>query len=769
MVRPSALRVESVEQLPLAEFVRPAYLNYAMYVITDRALPFIGDGLKPVQRRIVYAMSELGLRASAKYKKSARTVGDVLGKYHPHGDSACYEAMVLMAQPFSYRYPLIDGQGNWGSIDNPKDFAAMRYTESRLSPYADMLLAEVEMGTTEWAPNFDGTLREPVTLPARLPNILLNGATGIAVGMTTDILPHNIGEVVEACIHLIDHPRAGIEDICGTIQGPDFPTGAEIINPRAEIIEAYRTGLGNIRMRASYEHDNGDIIITALPYQVSTARVIEQIAVMMQAKKLPMVADIRDESDHEDPIRLRIIPRSNRVDKDALMSHLLATTELEKTYRLNLNVIGLNRRPQTLGLVELLRQWLEFRRQTVVKRLTHRLEKINERLHVLEGLLVVYLHLDEVIRIIRKSDEPEQELMRRFKLSAVQVDAILQIRLRQLARLEELKLKKEKAELEAEKQDIEAVLSSEARLKRLLKQELKADVKKFGDPRRTRIVERKEAQAIKERDLAPADPVTVVLSANGWLRAAKGHDIDPESLAYKPGDSFLSAARGKSNQFAVFLDTVGRTYSLEAHNLPSARGQGEPITARFALPPGARFVSVAIGPDSQQHLLASDFGYGFVTDLANLQSKNQKGKAVLKVPAGANALPALAVDDRERCHLAAFTSAGYLLVIALKDLPVLPKGKGNKIIQIPRKKLAEREEILKHLIVFDPQDCLVVKSGKRSFKLTPENIKDYLAERGRRGKKLPRGFRSVDRVEREAASSEDKPAKPSGQATFDNF
>jgi len=769
MVRPSALRVESVEQLPLSEFVRPAYLNYAMYVIMDRALPFIGDGLKPVQRRIVYAMSELGLRASAKYKKSARTVGDVLGKYHPHGDSACYEAMVLMAQPFSYRYPLIDGQGNWGSIDNPKDFAAMRYTESRLSPYADMLLAEVEMGTTEWAPNFDGTLREPVTLPARLPNILLNGATGIAVGMTTDILPHNIGEVVNACVHLIDHPKAEIEDICAFIQGPDFPTGAEIINPRAEILEAYRTGLGNIRMRAAYEPDNGDVIITALPYQVSTARVIEQIAAMMQAKKLPMVADIRDESDHEDPIRLRIIPRSNRVDKDALMSHLLATTELEKSYRLNLNVIGLNRRPQTLGLVELLRQWLEFRRQTVVKRLNHRLEQINERLHILEGLLVVYLHLDEVIRIIRKSDEPEQELMRRFTLSAVQVEAILQIRLRQLARLEELKLKKEKTGLEAEKKDIEAILSSEVRLKRLLKQELKADAEKFGDPRRTCIVERKEAQAIKERDLTPADPVTVVLSANGWVRAAKGHDIDPESLAYKPGDSFLSAARGKSNQFAVFLDTVGRTYSLEAHSLPSARGQGEPITARFALPPGARFVSVAIGPDSQQHLLASDFGYGFLTEMGNLQSKNQKGKAVLKVPAGANALPALAVDDPERCQLAAFTSAGYLLVIALRDLPVLPKGKGNKIIQIPRKKLVEREEILKHLIVFDPQDCLVVKSGKRSFRLTPETIQDYLAERGRRGKKLPRGFRSVDRVERETAPSEDKASKPPGQATFENF
>ena len=769
MVRSSALQVESVEQLPLSEFVRPAYLNYAMYVIMDRALPFIGDGLKPVQRRIVYAMSELGLRASAKYKKSARTVGDVLGKYHPHGDSACYEAMVLMAQPFSYRYPLIDGQGNWGSIDNPKDFAAMRYTESRLSPYADMLLAEVEMGTTEWAPNFDGTLREPVTLPARLPNILLNGATGIAVGMTTDILPHNIGEVVGACTHLIDHPKANVEDLCAFVQGPDFPTGAEIINPRAEIVEAYRTGFGIIRMRASYEYDNGDIIVTALPYQVSTGRVIEQIAGMLQAKKLPMVADIRDESDHEDPIRLRVIPRSNRVDKDALMSHLLATTELEKTYRLNLNVIGLNRRPQTLGLVEMLRQWLEFRKQTVVKRLSHRLDKIKERLHILEGLLVVYLHLDEVIRIIRKSDEPEKELMRRFKLSRVQVEAILQIRLRQLARLEELKLKKEKSELEAEKRQIEEVLASDARLKRLLKKELKEDAETFGDPRRTRIVERKEAQAIKEKDLAPADPVTVVLSANGWVRAARGHDVDPLSLAYKPGDSFLSAARGKSNQFAVFLDTAGRTYSLEAHSLPSARGQGEPITARFALPPGARFVSVAIGPENQRQVLASDFGYGFVTALGGLHSKNQKGKTMLKVPEGANALPSLAVEDADRQHLAAFTSAGYLLVTPLRELPVLPKGKGNKIVHIPRQKLAEREEVLKHLVVFDPRDHLVVTSGKRTFTLTPETLQDYLGERGRRGKKLPRGFRSVDRVERETAGSGEKPTKTPEQTTFENF
>jgi len=630
-------------------------------------------------------------------------------------------------------------------------------------------LAEVEMGTTEWAPNFDGTLREPVTLPARLPNILLNGATGIAVGMTTDILPHNIGEVVAACIHLIDHPKAGLEEVCAHIQGPDFPTGAEIINPRADIIEAYRTGLGNIRMRASYVADNGDIIITALPYQVSTAKVIEQIAGLMQAKKLPMVADIRDESDHEDPIRLRVIPRSNRVDKDALMSHLLATTELEKTYRLNLNVIGLNRRPQTLGLIDLLKQWLDFRKQTVVKRLNFRLEKINERLHILEGLLIVYLHLDEVIRIIRKSDDPEKELMRRFKLSEIQVEAILQIRLRQLARLEELKLKKEKSELEAEKKGIEEVLSSERKLKGLIKKELQADAEKFGDSRRTLIVERKEAQAIKERDLAPADPVTVVLSANGWVRAAKGHDIDPESLTYKPGDSFLSAARGKSNQFAVFMDTTGRTYSLEAHNLPSARGQGEPITARFALPPGARFVSVAIGPEDRNQLLASDFGYGFMTEMGNLHSKNQKGKAMLKVPDGANALPALAVDDPQMQHLAAVTSEGYLLVIALKDLPVLPKGKGNKIIQIPKKKLVGREEVVKHLVVFNPQDSLVVKSGKRSFKLAPQTLEEYKGERGRRGKKLPRGFRTVDRIDREVAESGELASKPPAQATFDNF
>jgi topoisomerase-4 subunit A len=761
----------AAERLALADFVKPAYLNYAMYVIMDRALPFIGDGLKPVQRRIVYAMSELGLKASAKYKKSARTVGDVLGKYHPHGDAACYEAMVLMAQPFSYRYPLIDGQGNWGSTDNPKDFAAMRYTESRLSAYAEVLLAEVEMGTVDWGPNFDGTLSEPLVMPAKLPNILLNGATGIAVGMTTDILPHNASEVVAACIHLMDHPRAQVEELCEFIAGPDFPTGAEIVNPKADLLEAYRSGQGNVRVRATFEYDNGDILVTALPYQVSPARIVEQIAAMMQAKKLPLVADVRDESDHEDPVRLRIIPRSNRVDKEALVSHLLATTELERTYRLNLNVIGLDRRPQTLGLVALLGQWLEFRRQTVVRRLRFRLEKIEERLHVLAALLIVYLHLDEVIRIIRKSDEPKAELMRRFRLDESQAEAILQIRLRQLARLEEIRLKREKEELEKEKRGIEEVLGSERRLKTLIKNELRADAESYGDGRRTRIVERREAQAMKETDLAPAEAVTVVLSMNGWVRAARGHDVEPEGLAYKPGDGFLSAARGKSNQAAVFMDSAGRTYAIEAHRLPSARGVGEQITARFALPPGARFVAVRLGPAERLELLASDFGYGFVTELGNLQGKNQKGKAVLSVRAGAAALPPQAVDDPENQLLAAFTSAGYLLVIALRELPRLPRGKGNRIIQIPKKKLAGREEIVKHLVVFDPADRLVVSSGKRTFRLTPETIRAYLGERGRRGRKLPRGFRTVDAVVRESAAPAGPPpaSPPPTQATFEDL
>ena len=759
MARSKAAPRPEAERMPLAEFVRPAYLNYAMYVLMDRALPFLGDGLKPVQRRIVYAMSELGLRAAAKPKKSARTVGDVLGKYHPHGDSACYEAMVLLAQPFTTRYPLIDGQGNWGSIDNPKDFAAMRYTEERLSPYADVLLGELEMGTTEWVPNFDGTLREPATLPARLPNVLLNGATGIAVGMTTDIPPHNLREVVEACIHLLDHPQADVEDLRRFIPGPDFPTGAEIITPPAELLEAYRTGQGSIRMRAAYEFDDGDIVVTALPYQVSTARVIEQIAAQMAAKKLPWVADVRDESDHEDPVRLRIVPRSSRVDREALMGHLLATTDLEKTFRLNLTVIGLNRRPQTLGLVALLRQWLEFRKATVVRRLRHRAERIAERLHLLEGLLVVFAHLDEVIRIIRRSDDPRAELMRRFGLSEAQAEAILQIRLRQLARLEELRLKKEQADLESERQAIAATLASERRLKALLQKELREDAAAHGDARRTRIVARREAQALREQDLAPAEPVTVVLSANGWVRAAKGHDVDPAGLSFKPGDAFLAAARGRSNQPVLFLDSAGRTYRLEAHRLPSARGFGEPLAARFALPAGARFVSVAIGGEETRLVLASDFGYGFVAAFPDLIARNQKGRAVLKLPEGASALPAVPLEDPGTALLAAVTDTGFLLVLAARELPVLARGKGNKILHIPRARRAAGEERLAHLVAFRPGEALRLHAGKRTLRLTPEMLEEYRGERGRRGRKLPRGFRRVEKIEREAL-----PPPPEGRA-----
>ncbi len=767
MTRSKPVARPAVERLPLVEFVRPAYLNYAMYVVMDRALPFLGDGLKPVQRRIVYAMSELGLRAAAKPKKSARTVGDVLGKYHPHGDSACYEAMVLLAQPFTTRYPLIEGQGNWGSVDNPKDFAAMRYTEARLSAYADVLLRELEMGTTTWVPNFDGTLREPATLPARLPNVLLNGATGIAVGMTTDIPPHNLREVVEACIHLLDHPGAGAEELCRFIHGPDFPTGGELITPRHELLEAYRSGQGAIRLRATYEFDNGDIVVTALPYQVSTGRVIEQIAAQMTAKKLPLVADVRDESDHEEPVRLRIVPRSSRVDREALMGHLLATTDLEKSFRLNFTVIGLNRRPQTLGLPELLGQWLAFRKETVVRRLQHRRERIAERLHLLEGLLVVFAHLDEVIRIIRKSDEPRSELMRRFGLSEAQAEAILQIRLRQLARLEELRLKKEKAELEAEAQAIAATLSSERRLKSLLQQELRAEAAAHGDSRRTRIVERPEAQALREQDLAPAEPVTVVLSVNGWVRAAKGHELDPTGLAFKPGDGFLGAARGRSNQPVLFLDSSGRTYSLEAHRLPSARGFGEPLAARFPLPAGARFVSVAIGGEETRLVLASDFGYGFVAAFSELLARNQKGRAVLKLPEGASALPAAVLEDSEEGQLAAVTDAGLLLVLAARELPVLARGKGNKIIHIPRVRLTSGEERLAHLVAFRPGEALRLHAGKRSLRLGPETLEAYRGERGRRGRMLPRGFRRVERIEREpAVARQDRPPQQGQFAEF---
>jgi topoisomerase-4 subunit A len=734
------------EIIPLRHFARKAYLDYSMYVVMDRALPFIGDGLKPVQRRIIYAMSELGLKATAKYKKSARTVGDVLGKYHPHGDSACYEAMVLMAQPFSYRYPFIDGQGNWGAPDDPKSFAAMRYTEARLSPYADVLLSELGMGTVDWGPNFDGTLKEPLALPARLPNILLNGTTGIAVGMATDIPPHNLSEVVAACVHLLDNPKATLEDVGRFIQGPDYPCGAEIITPLPDIQEAYRTGRGMIRMRAKYEHENGDIVITALPHQVSPAKVLEQIAAQMTKKQLPMVADLRDESDHEAPTRLIVVPRSNRVDKTALMAHLFATTDLEQSYKINMNVIGLDRKPRVKDLVTLLREWIAYRTGTVRKRLEFRLGKVTERLHILDGLLIAHLNIDAVIRIIRTNDAPKPVLMTTFKLSDIQAEAILQLRLRHLARLEQIKIETERKALVKEKNELEKILGSAARLKTLVKKELKATAAQFEDPRRTAIVKREEAKAISKADLVPSEPVTIILSKNGWVRSAKGHEMDPAGLSYKAGDAFLSAAQGKSRQLAVFRDSTGRSYSVQALDLPSARGFGLPLTSLFAPRPNAIFVAVVSGNPDQLILAASDAGYGFVTKLEHLYTKNQKGKAFLSLPKGALPLHPLMVERIDNTLLAAITNEGRLLAFPLNALPVLPKGKGNKIIQIPPKRMAAREEWVTSLTLAPVDATLVIHSGKRHFKITPNNLSGFMGERGRRGRKLPRGFRNVDSV-----------------------
>ncbi|HEX4044363.1 MAG TPA: DNA topoisomerase IV subunit A [Gammaproteobacteria bacterium] len=734
-----------IEHVPLHEYAEKAYLDYSMYVILDRALPHIGDGLKPVQRRIVYAMSELGLKATAKFKKSVRSVGDVIGKFHPHGDMACYEALVLMAQPFSYRYPLIEGQGNFGSPDDPKSFAAMRYTESRLSGYAEALLAELEAGTVDWTPNFDGTLWEPTLLPARVPNILLNGTTGIAIGMATDIPPHNLREVVNALVYLLDHPKAQLEDIYTHLPGPDFPTEAEIITSQADLQTLYRTGNGAVRARAVYTQEGDEIIITALPYQVSGAKVLEQIAQQMQEKKLPFVSDLRDESDHENPTRLIIIPRSNRVDIEALMDHLFATTDLERSYRVNLNMIGLNGRPQVKDIVTILNEWLDYRTATVKRRLQHRLDVIQRRIHILEGLIIVYLNLDEVIRIIRKEDEPKLKLVQRFKLSDEQVDAILDTKLRHLARLEEMQIRAEQEQLSHERDDIEKILGSTAQLKKLIRQELVADAKKFGDKRKSPIVERKEAQAMKETEVMPTELVTVILSNKGWVRAAKGHEIDPFSLSYKSGDAFQSAAMGKSNQPATFFDTTGRAYSVPAHTLPSARGQGEPLTGKLTPPPGAEFTSVVMGEPEQNYLLASDAGYGFIVKLAELLGKNRAGKAVLSVPTGAKALAAKTVADINTQFLAAVSNTGHLLIFSLSELPQLSKGKGNKIISIASSKGEVREEFVVDIAILSVEQSLLIvgeREGK-PFTLKPKDWRHFVGERGRRGNKLPRGCRQV--------------------------
>ncbi|WP_070095179.1 DNA topoisomerase IV subunit A [Pseudomonas sp. GTC 16481] len=741
------LSLDGVERRSLADFTEQAYLNYSMYVIMDRALPHIGDGLKPVQRRIVYAMSELGLDADAKHKKSARTVGDVLGKFHPHGDLACYEAMVLMAQPFSYRYTLVDGQGNWGAPDDPKSFAAMRYTEARLSRYAEVLLSEVGQGTVDWVPNFDGTLQEPAVLPARLPNILLNGTTGIAVGMATDVPPHNLREVASACVRLLDEPKATIEQLCEHIQGPDYPTEAEIVTPRAEILKMYESGRGSIRMRAVYRVEDGDIVVTALPHQVSGAKVLEQIAAQMQAKKLPMVADLRDESDHENPCRIVIIPRSNRVDADELMQHLFATTDLESSYRVNINIIGLDGRPQLKNLRTILVEWLEFRTHTVRRRLQHRLDKVEKRLHLLDGLLTAFLNLDEVIHIIRTEDHPKQALIARFGLTEIQADYILETRLRQLARLEEMKIRGEQDELLKEQAKLQALLGSEAKLRKLVRSELIKDAETYGDDRRSPIVERAEAKALSENELMPTEPVTVVLSEKGWIRCAKGHDIDATGLSYKAGDGFKAAAAGRSNQFAVLIDSTGRSYSLAAHSLPSARGQGEPLTGRLTPPPGATFDCVLLPEDDALYVVASDAGYGFVVKGEDLQAKNKAGKGLLSLPNGAKVMTPRPVANREQDWLAAVTTEGRLLVFKVSDLPQLGKGKGNKIIGVPGDRVASREEFVTDLAVIADGATLVLQAGKRTLSLKPDDLEHYKGERGRRGSKLPRGFQRVDSLQ----------------------
>ena len=734
---------QGLESRPLSDYAEQAYLDYSMYVILDRALPHIGDGLKPVQRRIVFAMSELGLKANAKYKKSARTVGDVIGKYHPHGDSAAYEAMVLMAQPFSYRYPLVDGQGNWGSPDDPKSFAAMRYTESKLSKYADVLLSELGQGTANWRPNFDATMDEPEILPARVPNVLLNGTTGIAVGMATDIPPHNLNEVVSACLHLLDSPKATVPELMEYIKAPDFPTDAEIITPQADILNTYETGRGSVKMRAIWNKEDGDVIVTALPFQASGSKILEQIAAQMRNKKLPMVEDLRDESDHENPTRLVITPRSNRVDISALMDHLFATTDLERSYRINMNIIGIDGRPAVMDLRRILKDWLSFRTDVTRRRLDYRLQKVDKRLHLLDGLLIAFLNIDEVIHIIRTEDEPKPALIARFGLSDTQAEYILDTKLRQLARLEEVKIRAEQDELAREKAELELLLGSEARLKTLVKKELKATAEEFGDERRSPLTERGEAQAFNEKDLMTAEPITAVLSDKGWLRAAKGHDIDPTSLSYKSGDKFLSAAKGKSNQNVFLQDTTGRYYALPGHTLPSARGQGEPATGRLKMPPGALFTDVLMGADEQKILMGTDAGYGFIAKVGDLFTKNKAGKASLSVPKGGAIIAAQRVPHKDTDLIAAVSNEGRLLVFPASDLPELSKGKGNKIISIPSANVQSGREFMSHIAVVSAGKTLVLYAGKRLLRLKSSDLEHYRGERGRRGHKLPRGFQLV--------------------------
>jgi len=741
---------DGVEQVPLRRFTEEAYLNYSMYVIMDRALPHIGDGLKPVQRRIVYAMSELGLSATAKYKKSARTVGDVLGKFHPHGDSACYEAMVLMAQPFSYRYPLVDGQGNWGAPDDPKSFAAMRYTESRLSRFSEILLAELGQGTVDWVPNFDGTMQEPKTLPARLPHIMLNGITGIAVGMATDIPPHNVREIAAACVHLIEQPKAEVADLLEFVHGPDYPTDAEITTSKADIEKIYQTGRGSIKMRAVYEIEQGEVVITSLPHQASGGKILEQIAGQMNAKKLPMVVDLRDESDHENPVRLVVVPRSNRIDIEQLMQHLFASTDLEKSYRVNINMIGLDNRPAVKNLLEILTEWLEYRRETVRRRLQYRLDNVLARLHILDGLLVAYLNIDEVIEIIRGFDDPKAELMSRFSLSETQAHSILEIKLRQLAKLEEIKIRAEQDKLREEQEYLEKILNSKARMSTLMKKEILAAAEEYGDDRRSKLVERTESKALTEKDLVPSESVTVVVSDKGWARCAKGHDIDATALSYKAGDSYLCLAKGRSNRPVAFIDSSGRAFTTDAHTLPTARSQGEPLTGRFNLTAGENFVHCLMADDDTQYMLVSDAGYGFISCFGNMVSRNKNGKAIISLPKNSSVLTPQLIENIDSSSCLAITTEGRMLVFPVKNLPILSKGKGNKIINIPSARAKAREELVTLLAIVPDGASVTLHAGRRKLTLKASDIEHYRGERGRRGNKLPRGLQRVDQVDVES-------------------
>jgi len=751
-----ALETENIENISMASFAEKAYLDYSMYVILDRALPSVADGLKPVQRRIVYAMSELGLNAAAKFKKSARTVGDVLGKYHPHGDSACYEAMVLMAQSFSYRYPLIDGQGNWGAPDDPKSFAAMRYTEARLTRYTELLLSELGQGTVDWGPNFDGTLQEPLVMPARLPTVLLNGTSGIAVGLATDIPPHNLREVAAACIRLLEQPGATVAELCEHVLGPDYPTEAEIISPIADIRRIYESGTGSLRMRATWEREEGNIVITNLPHQVSGSRLLEQIAQQMIAKKLPMVDDLRDESDHENPVRLVIVPRSNRVDVDQLMAHLCATTDLERSYRVNMNAISTSGRPKLYNLRDLLVEWLQFRTQTVTKRLQYRLEKIETRLHILEGLLIAFLNIDEVIAIIRNEDKPKPVLMERFTLTDKQAEAILDLKLRHLAKLEEFRIRGEHDELSKERDELLKILGSKARMKTLVRKEIIRDAEEFGDPRRSPLVERDAAQAIDPASMVPSEGITVILSKRGWVRAAKGLDIDAESLGYKPGDELLQAASGRSNELLVFIDSTGRAYTVPAHKLPSARGHGEPLSSQLSPPDGSHFCGMMFGKPDDYFLLSTSAGYGFVIRLGDLPSKNRKGKVVLKLSKGAEVLKPVSVGDIVHDWIALAGSSGHFLVYSIEELPVMARGKGVKLINIPVKKFDAGEEKLAAAMVFKDGQKLLVYAGKRYRRLKSTEMDDYWGARAQRGRLLPKGYRLVDKIIIEEKPSQSK-------------